>query len=123
MEILIILFGALIVIAGIGMLLKPDLIFDYLKRESDNYKLHIFAIAIRLIVGCLLIYFAELSQYPIAMEALGWFTVIAAIALILIGHNNFQDLIEWAVTFLRPYQRIAGLLAIFLGGFLIYAFL
>lgn len=123
MEILIILFGVLIILAGIGMLIQPDFIFDYLKRESDNYKLHIFAIAIRLIIGSLLIYFAELSEYPVAMEALGWFTIIAAVALILIGHNNFRDLIEWAVTFLRPYRYIAGILAIFLGGFLMYAFL
>lgn len=123
METVIILFGALIVIAGIAMLIKPDFIFDYLKRESDNFKLHIFAIAIRLLLGFLLIYFAELSEYPIAMEALGWFTIIAAVALILIGHNNFRDLIEWAVTFLRPYRYIAGVLAIFLGGFLMYAFL
>lgn len=123
MEILIILFGVLIILAGIGMLIQPDFIFDYLKRESDNYKLHMFAIAIRLIIGSLLIYFAEFSQYPVAMEALGWFTIIAAVALILIGHNNFRDLIEWAVTFLRPYRYIAGVLAIFLGGFLMYAFL
>jgi hypothetical protein len=123
MEILIIIFGALIILAGIGMLIQPDFIFNYLKRESDNYKLHIFAIAIRLIIGSLLIYFAELSEYPVAMEALGWFTIIAAVALILIGHNNFRDLIEWAVTFLRPYRYIAGILAIFLGGFLMYAFL
>lgn len=123
MEILIILFGAIIALAGIGMLIKPDVIFDFLKRESDNYKLHIFAIAIRLIVGFLLIYFAELSQYPIAMEALGWFTMIAGVALILIGHENFKKLIDWAVTFLKPYRFVGGMLAIFLGGFLIYAFL
>lgn len=123
MEILIIIFGALIIIAGIGMLIKPDFIFDYLKRESDNYKLHIFAIAIRLVVGFLLIYFAGISQYPVAVEALGWFTIIAAIALILIGHKNFQQLIEWAVTFLKPYRYIGGLIAIAFGGFLIYAFL
>lgn len=123
MEILIIIFGALVVIAGIGMLIKPEFIFDYLKRESDNYKLHLFAIAIRLVIGFLLIYFAELSQYPVAMEALGWFTIIAGVALILIGHNNFQKLIDWAVIFLKPYRYIVGSLAITFGGFLIYAFL
>lgn len=123
MEILIILFGAFIVIAGIGMLIKPDLMFDYLKRESDNYTLHTFAIAIRLIMGFLLIYFADLSQYAVAIEAFGWFVVIAGIALILIGHKNFKKLIEWAVTFIRPYRFIGGLLAIILGCFLMYAFL
>ena len=106
-----------------GILIKPDFLFDYLKRESDNYKLHIAAIVVRLIVGFLLIYYAELSQFPVAMEALGWFTIIAAVALILIGRKNFQKLIEWAVTFLRPYRFVGGILAVVFGGFLIYAFL
>lgn len=123
MELIIILLGAFIVLAGFGMLFKPDFIFDYLKEESDNYKLHIFAVAIRLFIGILLIYFAKLSQYPIVIEAVGWFTLIAGISLVFIGHKNFQDLIEWAVTFLKPYRYIGGILAIFLGGFLIYAFL
>lgn len=123
MDIFIVIFGGLIVIPGIGMLIKPDFIFDYLKRESDNYKLHIFAIAVRLIIGFLLIYFADQSEYPVAMEAVGWFVIIAGIALILIGHKNFGKLIDWAVTFLRPFRYVAGFLAILLGVLLIYAFL
>jgi uncharacterized membrane protein YidH (DUF202 family) len=123
MELLIIIFGALIVVAGIGMLYKPDFIFDYLKPESDNYKLHIFAIVFRFVVGMLLIYFAESSRYPVAMEVLGWFTVLAAIALILIGQKNFRRLIDWAVNFLKPLHLIGSFLAIAFGLFLIFAFL
>ncbi|MCG2588958.1 hypothetical protein [Rhodohalobacter sulfatireducens] len=67
MDLIIILFGVLIILAGIGILIKPDSIFDYLKRESNNYKLHIFAITLRLILGVLLIYYASISHYPIAI--------------------------------------------------------
>lgn len=123
MELSIILFGVLIVAAGIGMLIKPELIFDFLKQESDNVQLHYFAIAIRVIIGILLIFFAETSDYPVIIEAIGWFAIIAAIALVLIGHENFQKLIEWAVTFLKPYHRVGGFLAVAFGIFLIYAFL
>jgi uncharacterized membrane protein len=122
MDLIIILFGVLMILAGIGMLIKPDLFFDYLKRESDNYKLHIFAIALRLLLGILLIYYASLSKFPAAMEALGWFTIFAGIALILIGHNNFRKLIEWAVNFIKPFRFVGGVLAILLGGFLVYSF-
>ena len=123
MELIIILFGGLIIAGGILMLLKPDVIFDFLKRESDNLNLHIFAIAIRLVIGFLLIYYSGASGYPVVMESLGWFVIIAAIALILIGRNNFQHLIEWAITFLKPYHRVGGFLAVAFGVFLIYAFL
>lgn len=115
-------FGVLIILAGIGMLIKPDFIYDYLKRESNNYKLHIFAIALRLIVGILLIFSASISHYPIAIETLGWFAIIAAIALILIGHKNFQKVIDWAVNFIMPFRYVGGFLAILLGGYLIYGF-
>lgn len=123
MELLIFIFGALIIAGGIGMLVKPDFIFDFLKRESNNLNLHIFAIAIRVVIGFLLIFYSDVSEYPVIMEALGWFVIIAAVALILIGRKNFQKLIDWAVTFLKPYRFIGGLLAIVFGGFLIYAFL
>lgn len=123
MELIIIIFGGLIIVGGVGMLVKPDFIFDFLKRESGNRNLHLFAIIIRLLIGIILILFAGMSAYPTIMEALGWFTVIAAVALILIGRKNFQRLIDWAVTFLKPYRFIGGLLAIVFGGFLIYAFL
>ncbi|NBC03823.1 MAG: hypothetical protein GVY20_08990 [Bacteroidetes bacterium] len=123
MDLLIILFGVLIILAGIGILIKPDSIFDYLKRESDNYKLHIFAITLRLFLGILLIYYASISHYPIAIETLGWFAIIAAVALILIGHDNFRKLIDWAVNFIKPFRYLGAILALLLGGFLIYAFL
>lgn len=123
MELIIILFGGLVIAAGIALLIKPDFIFDFLKSESNNVQLHYFAIAIRVIIGILLIYFAEISDYPVIMEAIGWFAIIAAVALILIGHNNFQQLVEWAVNFLKPYRYIGGLLAIAFGAFLMYAFL
>ncbi|MDR9365397.1 MAG: hypothetical protein RI575_08670 [Balneolaceae bacterium] len=123
MDLIIIFFGVLIILAGIGILIKTDSIFDYLKRESDNYKLHIFAITLRLILGILLIYYASQSKFPVAIEALGWLAIIAAIALILIGHKNFQKLIDWAVHFIKPFRFAGGILAILLGAFLIYAFL
>lgn len=123
MEQIIIIFGVLIIAAGIGLLFKPDFIFEFLKRESTNTRLHIIAIAIRIIFGILFIYYAELSGYPIVIEAIGWIAIIAAIALILIGRKNFQHLIDWAVTFLKPYHTLGGFFAIAFGIFLVYAFL
>lgn len=122
MELVILIFGALIIAAGIGMLIKPDFLFDFLKRESNNTMLHILAIIIRLLIGFLLIYYSEMSDFPVIMETIGWFAIIAALALLLIGRKNFQKLIDWAVTFLKPYRFIGALLAIVFGAFLIYGF-
>lgn len=108
---------------GIGLIFKPDLLFEFLKSQSNNLSLHIFAIVIRLFLGFLLIYFSEMSKYPLIMEVVGWVIILAAIVLILMGRKNFKRLIEWAATFFKPYSFIGGLLAIAFGGFLIYSFL
>jgi len=123
MENLIIVFGVLFLAAGISFFVKPDLIFDFLRKEANNIILQILAITVRLVLGLLLIYFANSSRYPTVIAAFGWFIILAAIALLLIGRKNFQILIEWVLNFFNPYKMVGGFLAIMLGMFLIYAFI
>ena len=122
MNFLIILFGALILLIGSIVIVKPDLIFNVLLKNSNQLWLHVTAVLVRLLLGALLIYQAGVSKYPHAIEVIGWIAVAAAIILIVIGRERFVQLISWAATLVKSFGRVAGLLAVGFGAFLIYAF-
>lgn len=122
MTALIIIFGALTLLAGIVILINPEIIFGFLRNNLDNPVLHISAVVVRVVIGVLLILQSTESKFPLAIEILGWFSIIAAIILAAMGRHRFNRLMSWALSFLKPFGRIGGILAVAFGAFLIYAF-
>jgi uncharacterized BrkB/YihY/UPF0761 family membrane protein len=109
-------------LAGVSLITNPEIIIRVLKQNADKLWLHIGAVVVRLLLGTLLIYQASVSKFPVTMEVIGWIAVFAAIVFTIIGRNNFKCLISWAFTWVKPFGRIGGVLAICFGSFLIYAF-
>ena len=124
MTVFIIIFGALTFLAGIVIIVnpEPEIVFGYLRKHSDKIELQILAVAVRLVLGAFLIYQSDVSKYPFAIEIIGWITIVAAVILAVIGRNNFIRLMAWALSLLKPWRRIGGVLAVCFGAFLIYAF-
>ena len=122
MSIVIVIFGVLILFAGVIIIINPEIVYGYLKRHLEKLELQIIAVVVRLLLGVLLISLAASSRFPLAIEVIGWLSIIAAITLAVIGRNNFKRLMVWAMSFQHPYGRIGGLAAAGFGGFLIYAF-
>ena len=122
MTTLIIIFGALTLLAGLVIVINPEVIFGVLRKNSEKLGLHILAIVVRLVLGFILIYQASLSKFPHVIEIIGWISIVAAILLAVIGRRNFDRLMAWALSFLRSFGRIGGIFAVASGAFLIYAF-
>ena len=123
MTALIILFGALILLAGSIIVINPDLVFGLLSRHAGSLGLHVLAVVIRVIIGILLIVASSVSRFPLVIEIIGWLSIAAAAVFALIGRRNFLRLMNWALSLAKPYGRIGGMIAIGFGGFLIYAFI
>ena len=122
MSILIIVFGLLMLLAGMSLITNPEIIIKMLRDNAAKLWLHIGAVAVRLSLGALLIYQASVSKFPVTMEVIGWIAIFAAIVFTIIGRNNFKHLMSRAFSLVEPFGRIGGVLAIFFGSFLIYAF-
>ena len=122
MTILIIIFGALILLAGVVIVINPEIIFGFLRSNIDRVAIHILAVLVRLVIGALLISQSSLSKYPLAIELLGWLSIVAALSLAAMGRHNFHRLMTWTLTILKPLGRVGGAFAAAFGGFLIYAF-
>lgn len=122
MTLLIILFGTLTLLAGTIIVINPEIIFGYLRNNRDRLSLHITAVVVRLMIGGLLISQANVSKYPLAIEVLGWLSIVAALTFAVMGRSNFKRLMSWALSLLKPYGRVGGAFAATFGAFLIYAF-
>ena len=122
MTALILIFAALTLLAGIVIVVNPEVIFGTLRNHLDKLALHVLAIVVRLVLGVLLIYQSDISRYPLAIEIIGWISIAAAIILAVIGRDNFMRLMSWALSQVKPFGRVGGVAALGFGAFLIYAF-
>ena len=122
MTVVIIIFGALTLLAGLVIVINPEVIFGFLRNNLDKLVLHILAVVIRLILGTLLIYQSNISKFPIIIEVIGWLSIVAAIFLAVMGRDNFNRLMSWALSLSKPFGRVGGVLAVAFGAFLIYGF-
>ena len=122
MTILIIIFGALTLLAGILIVINPETIFGFLRNNLDKVELHILAVVVRIVLGVLLIYQSSISKFPLVIEIIGWLSIVAAIFLAVMGRRNFKRLMSWALSLAKPIGRVGGVIAMAFGAFLIYAF-
>jgi len=122
MKLIIKLFGLLLLVAGISLLIYPELIIGWIGDNMENTLLYITAISVRLVIGFLFIIAAGESKYPLGIKLLGYLFILASIILMFLGQFGFQHLINSVIPEVEPYAPLSGLLSILFGGFIIYAF-
>jgi len=120
---LIILFGVLMLLAGMFLIIKPESLIGLLEKHIDKLGLHVLAVVVRLVLGVLLVSMADASKFPLAIEILGWIALAAALFLAVIGRARFRKIMAWALSVARPAARVGGVLAAGFGAFLVYAFI
>ena len=122
MTVFIILFAALTFLTGIVFLMNPDFICGFLQKQLGKVELHVLNVVVRIFFGIAMISQSSISRFPFIIETIGWFCIAIAAILTLMGRKNFNQVITWAISLLETYNRIAGILIMTFGAFLIYAF-
>jgi len=122
MTLFIIIFGILTCLAGIVILVNPEIVFGFLREKYDKIELQILAVTIRLILGALLVYQSSTSKYPFVIEIIGWLSIVAAVFFAVIGRNIFCKLMAWSLSQGKTLGRVGGIIASAFGAFLIHAF-
>lgn len=121
-SLLIKLLGAFLIVAGISIFIYPEMIFDWILSNLNQFWFYISVIVGRLSLGILLIIAAKESKYPIAIKVLGYLAVIAALGFLFIGHGNFENFLSTLITKAKPLTPISGVISLVAGVLLIYAF-
>jgi hypothetical protein len=123
MTFFIVVFGALTCLAGFVIVVNPQIVFGFLRKNSARIELQIIAVVLRLILGTLLIYQAADSKYPAVIQIIGWLSIVAAVFFAVTGRKNFIRIMSWALSQVKTLGRAGGLIASVFGAFLIHAFI
>lgn len=121
MKTFLILSGLFIIGMALALLVRPRAALAWLVDRAETAWLYAGAIAVRLLLGAVLIGYAPDSRFPLALTILGWFALAAAALLLLAGREGFSRLVRRACGRFRHYAPIAGIFAVLFGAFLIYA--
>ncbi len=123
MAFIIIIFGAFVLLAGVVILVNPELVIGSLKNNLHNPAIHISAVVGRLVIGAVLVIESDHSKFPLTVAVIGWLLVFAAIFFALIGGYRFRKLVSRVLEIASSFARVGGIFAALFGGFLIYAFI
>ena len=80
----------------------------------------LFAVIIRIILGAILLLEAANLKFTLAMQIIGGISILAAIALLLMGQERMDRMIDWFMKMSENTFRIWSVLAIAFGAFFIY---
>lgn len=116
------IFGILLILAGISLLFAPEIIFDFLNSNKEEFWVYVVAIVVRLLLGAILILSAKQSKHSLAVKIIGGMFVLVALIFLFIGQQNLQEFIATVLTVFTPYAPFVGLVSIAFGSFFIYAF-
>ena len=121
MAIVVAILGLLIAAIGVVGVFNPQV----LRALVNNFWLRRYglpaAVAIRLIVGVLLILAAPSCRFSAVVRIFGIATLIAAAGLLLLGKKRLEGLVGWIVSRPSSELRLWAGVAVALGGFLLYA--
>ncbi|MGD8347429.1 MAG: hypothetical protein PVI83_09290 [Lysobacterales bacterium] len=115
-------FGSLLALAGVLLLVRPGCFIAFIEGSGEQAWFYYSAVGGRAVLGLLLIRVAAVSRYPLVIEILGWVILAAALILALLGRAGFSRLLDRMMGWLRSVTWLAGIFAMFFGGFLVYAF-
>lgn len=121
MRIFIILFGLFIISIAVTIMLRPESFTGILTRHARAAWVHLLAVVVRIVFGLVLVFYAEQSRFPLALQIIGWIAIVAGVMLALLPREKFARLLMWALERFSSYLPFAALIATILGGFLIYA--
>jgi hypothetical protein len=121
MKLIILLFGLVIAATGMLMLWKPAAMADFLRRHAGSTHLHQAAIGVRLVLGIVLIGYADQSRFPLLLGILGGLSIAAAVVIAVLPGHKFEQLVRWAIERFEGYMRPASIVVVVFGLILITA--
>ena len=121
MAIVVGIVGVLTAALGLVGLARPDQLVRFAQSSSQFRGGFYFAIAIRIVLGVVLIAAAPASRFPSALFILGVITLAGAAAVPIIGFERMVRFIEWWIRRPAGFIRAWGSVAVALGMFLVVA--
>lgn len=120
MNALVVIFGMLVAVLGVIGLLNPAGLLGFISHMPARWR-YSFAIALRVLIGGILLLAAPLGWLPLVLTVLGILALAAAAGLALVGQEKFEQMVTWWLDLPTWAARCSGLVMVLLGILLIVA--
>ena len=120
MATLVSLVGLALVFVGIFGIVSPQRLAATVQAWSAQARF-LGAVAIRLFIGIAFLIAAPDTRFPTTILVLGIIALVAAVALIVAGSKRVDTMIQWWFRQPAGFTRAWSILAVLLGGALVYA--
>src|SRR5229473_945980 len=120
MNIIVAIIGWVIVAEGLLGIIRPHLLLEAVVSWSPDLRLYI-SVGSRIVIGLLLFFAAPSCRLPRFTRAIGIIVFVAGIVFAFIGANRIGSIVEWISGKPSLVIQLVYLLAIILGGFLVYS--
>lgn len=120
MATLVSLVGLALIFVGIFGILSPQRLAATVQAWPAQARFR-GAVVIRLFIGITFVLAAPDTRFPTTILVLGIIALVAAVALIFAGSKRVDTLIQWWFRQPAGFTRGWSILAVLLGGALVYA--
>jgi hypothetical protein len=121
MSSIVVVFGVAVGLLGAGGLVRPTGLIRLVEKMWESPTGFRLAIAVRLVLGAVLIVAAPDCRFPQVIRILGIFSLVAAATTAALGHERLRSFVEWWVGRPPVFVRGWSLVALAFGCFLVYA--
>lgn len=119
MAILVSILGVLAAAVGLIGLAQPRRIINLINYWEGPTRFRL-AIAVRLVLGVVLLVVASDCRLPAVVTALGVIAIVAAVAILIVGQHRLDSFIAWWLARSPAVIRVSMLFALAFGVLLIY---
>jgi uncharacterized membrane protein len=112
--------GLLTIILSMIMIVSPAAWSRGILAFSEKPYFHIFEITSRLVLGGILLFFADGTRYPLFVKIVGGVFLFAGLFLIITGSKRHREFAARSATFTKIF-RPAGFAGLAFGAFVIYS--
>lgn len=116
----VLVVGVVVCLFALWAMIAPQRVKSFVRVITDTPWGYLVAAGFRLLLGAVLILAAPSSRFPTPFQILGWITIAAAVALLVMGQRRMQRLIGWFYRLPNSLMRAWLLLALVFGAFLVY---
>jgi hypothetical protein len=122
-QLIVLALGTAVCALSAGGVYATDKIWNIVNGAMEKDWVIYVAVIARLLLGAALIIVAPQSRFPLAFEILGWFAIVAAVLILIIGRDKLRRFVAWFQRFSQAMIRTWLLFGIAFGTFLIYGIL
>jgi hypothetical protein len=111
--------GLLTIILSLIMVISPTAWSRGILLFAEKPYFHTAEVTSRLLLGGILLFFADGTRYPLFIRIVGGVFIIAGVFLIIAGEKRHRDFAVRSATFTRIF-RPAGFAGVAFGIFIVY---